>query len=206
MATVITHAVSSLDGYIARDNDDVGPLFDWYFGGDVDLLGGQGGWQFKVSQASFDYVDPFWKSCGAVVIGRRLFDQTNGWNGVPSVGDRVFVVTHQAPTDWVPSPTLAAEDAPFTFVTTGIADAIAQACELAGDRHVAVAAGDVGGQVVAAGLADEVAIDLVPVIFGSGKRYFGSLDAETLLEDPHVVVRGERVLHLRHRVRTVPET
>src|SRR5215207_410674 len=30
MATVVTHAVSSLDGFIARPDDSVGPLFDWY--------------------------------------------------------------------------------------------------------------------------------------------------------------------------------
>ena len=28
-------AVASLDGFIADDNDDVGPLFDWYGNGDV---------------------------------------------------------------------------------------------------------------------------------------------------------------------------
>jgi hypothetical protein len=33
------------------------------------------------------------------------------------------------------------------------------------------------------------------------RRYFGSVDAQHLLEDPHVVIQGERVLHLQHRVR-----
>jgi hypothetical protein len=28
-------AVISLDGFIADDNDNVGPLFDWYSNGDV---------------------------------------------------------------------------------------------------------------------------------------------------------------------------
>ena len=203
MATVVVHAVASLDGFIADENDEVGPLFDWYFNGDTELRGGDGSWRFEVSKASFDYVEPFWRSCGAVVIGRRLFDLTNGWNGVPSVGDRIFVVTHEPPTDWVPSESLSAADAPVTFVTTGVADAVAQAVEVAGDRYVAVAAGEVGGQVVAAGLADEVAIDLVPVVFGSGKRYFGSaVETTVVLEDPHVAIQGNRVLHLRHRVRT----
>ncbi|MFC4012498.1 hypothetical protein ACFOY2_35050 [Nonomuraea purpurea] len=48
---------------------------------------------------------------------------------------------------------------------------------------------------------DEVAMDVVPVVFGSGKRYFGSVDAQQLLEDPHVVIQGDRVLHLLYRVR-----
>ena len=64
-----------------------------------------------------------------------------------------------------------------------------------------MAAGDVGGQALALGLVDEVAMDVVPVVFGSGKSDFGSVDRQFLLEDPDVVIRGDRVLHLRHRVR-----
>ncbi|GAB3495648.1 hypothetical protein GCM10027521_45000 [Amycolatopsis cihanbeyliensis] len=41
--------------------------------------------------------------------------------------------------------------------------------------------------------ADEVRMDVVPVVFGSGKRYFGSVDAQHLLEDPDVVIQGNRV-------------
>ena len=62
-------------------------------------------------------------------------------------------------------------------------------------------AGDVGGQILAAGLVDEVAMDVVPVVFGSGRRYFGGVHGQQLLEDPHVVIQGERVLHLRFEVR-----
>ena len=91
-------------------------------------------------------------------------------------------------------------EAPFHFVD-GVEAAVAKAQELAGDRMVEVAAGDVGGQVLAAGLVDEVRMDVVPVVFGSGKRYFGSVHAQHLLEDPDVVIQGNRVLHLRYRVR-----
>ena len=63
-----------------------------------------------------------------------------------------------------------------------------------------MAAGDVGGQAFALGLVDEVAMDVVPVVFGSGKRYFGSLEKVRLLEDPHTVIQGDRVLHLLYRV------
>ncbi|MEW9555890.1 hypothetical protein [Nonomuraea sp. NPDC050783] len=48
---------------------------------------------------------------------------------------------------------------------------------------------------------DEVAMDVVPVVLGSGKRFFGSVDTQHLLEDPHVVIQGDRGLHLRCRVR-----
>ena len=66
---------------------------------------------------------------------------------------------------------------------------------------VAVCAGDVGGQALAHGLVDVVAMDVVPVVFGRGKRYFGDLDSQHLWEDPAVVIRGDRVLHLRYPVR-----
>jgi len=62
-------------------------------------------------------------------------------------------------------------------------------------------AGNVGGQALALGLVDEVAMDVVPVVFGRGKRYFGALDAQQLLEDSDVLIQGRRVLHLRYRVR-----
>ena len=103
MATVITHAVSSLDGFIARPDDTVGPLFDWYENGDTELYGAHGAWVFHVSETSARHVQPWWDACRAVVMGRRLFDITNGWNGVPSVGEHVFVVTHEPPSDWIPS-------------------------------------------------------------------------------------------------------
>jgi dihydrofolate reductase len=64
-----------------------------------------------------------------------------------------------------------------------------------------VNAGEAGSQILAAGLVDEVAMDVVPVVFGLGKRYFASIDRQHLLEDPHAVIQGDRVLHLRFKVR-----
>ena len=49
MAVVVMHAVVSMDGYIADTDDEVGPLFEWYFNGDVEIVDGG---PFKVSKAS----------------------------------------------------------------------------------------------------------------------------------------------------------
>lgn len=83
----------------------------------------------------------------------------------------------------------------------GPASELRNAQELAGERTVAVNAGEAGGRILAAGVVDEVAMDVVPVVFGSGKRYFGSIDGQRLLEDPHLVIQGDRVLHLKFAVR-----
>ena len=182
----------SVDGFIADENDQPGPLFDWLLSGDVPL--DESG-VLKVSQASYDYIRPCWDQIGATIVGRHVFDMTNGWDGKPPGGvDHVVVVTHRpAPEGWD-------RNAAFHFVD-GIEAAVTKARELAGDRTVEVAAGDVGGQMLAAGLVDEVRMDVAPIVLGSGKRYFGPVDAQHLLEDPDIVVRGNRVLHLRYRVR-----
>jgi len=95
----IMGAVMSLDGFIADDDDDVGPLFDWYGNGDVawSFPGSDG--ESRSTQASADFVRGQYRDMAVVVIGRRLFDLTNGWNGKPAAGEHVFVVTHQPPTD-----------------------------------------------------------------------------------------------------------
>jgi len=189
---VVMYASVSVDGFIADENDQPGPLFDWLLSGDVPL--DESG-VLKVSQASFDYVRPYWDQVAVTIAGRHVFDITDGWDGTPpSAVDHVVVVTHRGmPEGWDP-------EAPFHFVD-GVEAAVAKAQELAGDRLVEVAAGDVGGQALAAGLIDEVRMDVVPVVFGSGKRYFGSVQAQHLLEDPDVVIQGNRVLHLRYPVR-----
>jgi hypothetical protein len=46
-----------------------------------------------------------------------------------------------------------------------------------------------------------IAMHVALVVFGPGKRYFGSFDAQALLEDCDVVIEGRRVLHPRYRVR-----
>ncbi|MFD3473514.1 dihydrofolate reductase family protein [Streptomyces sp. NPDC058695] len=191
MSKVVMHNVVSVDGFIADSEDQVGPLFDWYANGGIEI--GSNG-TVSMSKVSADYVRPMWESIGTLVIGRHLFDMTNGWEGKPPAGEHVVVVSHRPrPEGWHP-------EASYYFVDD-VAKAIAKAKELAGDRTVGVAAGETGGQALALGLVDEVAMDVVPVVFGSGKRYFGSVDAQHLLEDPHVVIQGDRVLHLLYKVR-----
>jgi dihydrofolate reductase len=197
------HNVVSVDGFIADENDDVGPLHEWYFSGDTPITEGGGdqaydhsgaGSRFKVSSASAEYVRRMWEAIGVIVMGRHLFDLVNGWEGQPPAGDHVVVVSHRPkPEGWHP-------EASYHFVDD-VTAAVAKAQDLAGDRTVAVNAGEVGSQILAAGLVDEVAMDVVPVVFGSGKRYFGSIEGQHLLEDPHVVIQGDRVLHLRYKVR-----
>lgn len=195
MATVVVQAVASLDGYIARPDDLPGPIFDWYDAGDVEMTFNDPDQKFHVSAQSADHLDLSDVRCQ--VIGRHLFDFVDGWGGRPIVGDHVFVVTHRDADEW----RSRYPEAPYTFCTDGVEDAMRRATEHAGDGAVIVSAGDVGGQVVAAGLADALAIDLAPVFLGQGKKFLGSQTDELVLDDPSLVVQGERVLHLRYALR-----
>src|SRR5438046_9352335 len=57
----------SVDGFVADENDQPGPLFDWLSSGDVPL--DESG-ELKVSQTSYDYTRPYWDQIGATIVGR----------------------------------------------------------------------------------------------------------------------------------------
>lgn len=192
MGKVVTSASMSLDGFVARTDDDPGPLFDWYEAGDVEVRNQGTLPPFHLTQTSAAYWRDWTRRLGCLVVGRHLFDITDGWGGVHPLGVPFVVLTHEAPRDWVHAGTGNAH-----FVTDGIEAALARAQEIAGDADVGVAAGTVAGQALEAGLVDEVAIDLVPVVLGDGHRYFASVDAEAVrLGDPTVVIPSTRVTHL----------
>jgi dihydrofolate reductase len=112
MSKVITSASMSLDGFIAGPgNSGFEHLFAWHRNGDVEVASADPRWAFQVEAVSATHLRDQLASTGALVVGRRLFDLTNGWGGTHPFGVPVFVVTHAAPRDW-PHP-----DAPFTFVT-----------------------------------------------------------------------------------------
>jgi dihydrofolate reductase len=195
MTNVITHMTMSLDGFIAAPDDNPGELFDWYQAGDVAIhhaspdLGA-----FNVDEASAAVLGDLLGSAGALISGRHLFDITNGWNDAHPTGAKVVVVTHEPPAD-------AAERWPKTTFVGGVEEAVAKAKELAGDGDVSIASPTIIQQALDLGLVDEVAVSLVPVLFGEGKTYFGELaDGHLMLEDPDVV-QGRRALHLRFKVR-----
>jgi dihydrofolate reductase len=195
MGNVISHMTMSLDGFIANPNDDPGELFEWYQAGDVEVRHANKDLEpFHVDRASADVLEDLLAGAGAHVAGRHLFDITNGWGDAHPTGAKVVVVTHAPPAD-------AAEKWPKTTFATSVEDGVAKAKELAGDADVSIASPTITQQALDLGLVDEVAVSLVPVLFGKGKTYFGELKrGHLMLEDPEVV-QGRRALHLRFKVR-----
>jgi dihydrofolate reductase len=195
MTKVLTHMCMSLDGFVAGPDDDPGELFDWYWKGDVVVPSAQDSMSFSVDAVSAPMLRDLTSGCGALVAGRRLFDQTDGWADNHPSGAPVVVVTHR------PAPADAAERFPRTTFAGGVEQGIAAAKEIAGDKFVTIASADIIQQSLTLGLVDEICISQVPVLFGTGIRYFGEFVGDhIMLEDP-AVVQGKRALHLRYPVR-----
>lgn len=196
MSKVTTGATMSLDGYVADPkHGGFEHLFQWYGNGDVAVPTANPEMTFRTSAASAEHIRALVERTGALVVGRTLFDLTNGWGGRHPLDKPVVVVTHQVPEGW------DAEGESFVFVTDGIERAIERAHALAGGKEVGVNGGTIARQVLEAGLLDEVHVDLVPVLLGDGIPFFSGLGiAPVQLEGPFRVVEGVGVTHLAYRV------
>jgi dihydrofolate reductase len=194
VADVIAALTMSVDGFVAYEDDSVGPLFDWYDSGDIEVRWPGNDMVSRVAPQSAGYLRRTIGRAGALVVGRRVYDYTNGWGGSHPLGVPLFLVTHHPPQAW-PVP-----DAPFTAVPDGVAAAIEKARVVAGPKDVALAGPSIIQQALSLGLVDEIAVDLAPVLLGRGIRFFGELArSPVLLDDPEVTESG-RVTHLRFRV------
>lgn len=204
MSKVRVELSMSLDGFIAGPNDcpenglgDGGErLFHWYSSGDTDFPLPGTEMVFKISRASADFLRESWLMTGASVTGRRTFDIAHGWGGVPPGGSdaKYFVVTHTTPQEW------DKPGSPFTFVTTGVEDAVAMAKQAAGDRYVDLMGASIVQQCLNAGLVDEIQIDLAPILLGSGVRLFDHLGTAPITLEQLDAVKGVDVTHVRYRV------
>jgi dihydrofolate reductase len=193
MGKVIAEFTMSLDGFIAAPDGDVRPIFAWYFAGDTELSMPNVP-KFKLSRASAELLRGTWEGIGAFVTGRGDFDASNAWGGQPPLGVPTFVVTHAPPRAWLQ------EHSPFTFVTDGVASALAQAQAIAGNKVVGISGSSIVQQCLNAGWLDEVRIHLVPVLLGQGIRLFDHLNVAPIQLETTTVLEGTGVTHLQFRV------
>jgi dihydrofolate reductase len=180
----------SLDGFIADEKDGVAELFGWYGNGTVAVPTAVDHMTFQVSPASAEHLRPALSGgIGALICGRRVFDLTNGWNGTHPIGCPVFVVSHTVPAD-----THGA-----AFFTDPPA-ALSEARKAAGAADIAVATPSITQQFLNAGVLDTIVVSQIPVLLGSGIRFFDNLNSTPIrLSDP-VVTEGKGVTHLTYEV------
>ena len=148
-----------------------------------------------MARPNAEFFDQGVSRCGAVIAGRRTYDVSQGWGGRgPIPGLPLFVVTHHVPGTVPPG------QPPYTFVTTGIQDAAAQAAAAAADRDVVLMGASIVQQFLAAGLLDELVISLVPVVLGHGVRLLEDLAPGSVELNLTGVVDAPGVTHLTYQI------
>ncbi|TDC84139.1 dihydrofolate reductase [Nonomuraea deserti] len=186
MTRIIADISVSLDGFVT--GPDPGPDNGLGVGGEALHT-----WAFSDDPDDRQILREATARSGAVLLGRRLFDVVDGpygWDdtsgyGAGEVGKPAFVVVTSSPPESV-----RLADLDWTFVTSGLADAVAAVRE----RAVAASARsgkelDVvlmgGGAVIAsaldAGLVDGLTLHLAPVVLGAGTPLFTGGAPRTLV-------------------------
>jgi dihydrofolate reductase len=187
MTRIIADISVSLDGFVT--GPDPGP--------DNGL--GEGGealhtWAFSDDPDDRRILAEGTTRSGTVVLGRRLFDVVDGpggWNdetgyGAGEVGKPAFVVVTSSPPESV-----RLADLDWTFVTTGLADAVTaarqRAEEVSSDRGadldvVLMGGGATVGSALVAGLVDTLSLHLAPVVLGAGTPLFRGGTSRTLVQ------------------------
>jgi len=140
---------------------------------------------------------------GAYVMGRNMYGPVRGpwheewrgwWGDDPPYHAPVFVLTHHAH-----DPIEMDGGTTFHFVTDGFDAAFARASEAAGDQGVDIAGGaSTVRQALAAGVIDELVLDIVPVLLGAGEPIFDASADPGLT--PVEVIHSELATHVRYRV------
>jgi dihydrofolate reductase len=190
MSKLLLTFTMSLDGFIA------GPEIG------VEQPMGRGGerlhhWMFNDSAdrgIDPDMAKKMLSVAGAVILGRRTFDVgLKPWGDTPYPMP-CFVLTHQR------RESLAMKSGIFTFVSDGIASALRQAKAAAGGKDIVVMGANAAQQYLKAGLADEIVLQLAPVLLGAGTRLFDSIGDEQIELTRTRMIGSPFVTHLKFSV------
>jgi dihydrofolate reductase len=146
MRKVILAIASSLDGYVARDDGGI----DWLF-----------------SDADYGY-SKFYRSIDTVIVGRKTYDQSLGFDEYPYKGKKAYVFTRE----------MRAGDARVDFVSSDIAGFVRKLKRRKGRDIWLVGGADVVSVLLNAGLIDRIILSIHPVVIGRGIPLFKGLARE----------------------------
>ena len=197
MTDTTCHMSISLDGFVAGlDQSRENPLgkrgrevHGWHLGDE------------RANDADETATGWLMRSRGAYVMGRNMFGPVRGgwdedwrgwWGPEPPYHAPVFVLTHH------PHDPIEMEGGTTFHFVEGFDAAYAQACAAAGEGGVDIAGGaSTVRQALAAGVIDELTLDVVPVLLGSGERMFDGVDSFAF--EPVEVLHSPLATHIRYR-------
>jgi dihydrofolate reductase len=151
--------------------------------------------------------DEMMEGFGAFIMGRNMYGPIRGewgdsdwkgwWGDDPPYHAPTYVLTHHAH-----DPIEMEGGTTFHFGTDGVESAFAQARDTAGGKKISIAGGaSCAQQALAAGLVDELDLQVSPVILGAGERLLDNFEPGSAPELELVrVLEAPGVAHLRYRV------
>lgn len=195
MSAVICGLAVSVDGFITgrdpgpgRGLGDGGVLFDWYSSGDVPSTVFDG---FRLTEQSARVFDALAGRIGASLAGHTTYTDSEDFaGGAPHPTAPLVVLSH--------SRFPPANDRQ-TIISSGLGDAVAEAGRLAGGKDIGLMGGVLVTEALKAGLVDELILHQVPVLLGTGRRFFHELPSHVRLSILDVVAAPD-VTHLHYRV------
>lgn len=187
MGKVTVDMTISLDGFICGPDDDLERLHSWLF--------------VEKPPQDVAVLDDYFQNLGAVIMGRGTFEdgvKKQGWAGwvdQPPYEVPIFVVSHNVPEK------LARGKTAFTFITTSIKAALAEAKAAAQGKNVSVMGGaKVVQQYIQAGLIEEINLHLAPLLLVEGKCLFENIGSQPVELEALQTIRSEKITHLKYRV------
>lgn len=197
MSDTTCHMTISLDGFVAGPEQSLQQpmgrgareMHRWHMGDP------------RATEANETAAGWLMRPRGAYIMGRNMFgpihgewngDWTGWWGDEPPYHAPVFVLTHFA------HDPIELDGTTFFFVTEGFDAAYAQAVNVAGDRGIDIAGGaDTVRQALAAGVIDELTLDVVPVLLGAGERIFDGIERFDF--EPVEALHSPLATHIRYR-------
>jgi dihydrofolate reductase len=179
---------ASLDGFIARKDGRV----DWLETSD-EFAGG--------AAMDPEYVEEFLKSINCYVMGSKTYEtalrfEANGMGW--AYGDKpVFVLTHR---------TLERTRQSVEFHSGDLVQFVNGFLRPAFQSIWFVGGGEVSGQCLRLGLADEVRYSILPIVIGDGIRFFEKLDRDVPLHLTELKAYKSGMVALRYEVRRPPQS
>ena len=155
MGRLIYSAIASLDGYVA---DEQG-TFDWA----------------APDEEVHRYVNDLERPIGTYLYGRRMYEVMVAWETMSTSADqppevRDFAEIWRAAEKVVYSTTLQSVSSARTRIERSFDPEAVRSLKVSAEADVTVGGAELAGQVLAAGLVDEVHLFVSPIVVGGGTR------------------------------------
>ncbi|WP_083966910.1 dihydrofolate reductase family protein [Demequina globuliformis] len=191
MGEVKVYCAMSVDGFLAGPGDDI----SWLEADRPSWAPMAAGEWAAVDADAITFAD-FYAGVGAILMGRRTFDVVHGMNEW-FYGDMPILIATGRP--------LAQARSTVSSASAPIANLVAEAQELAGDKHVYIDGGSVIRQALDAKLIDEMIVTIHPTILGAGHPLFAGAEQRHAVTVTDVRRYGDGMVQVTMRAAREPE-